>query len=525
MLGDLNADIIGTNPQLPKIVDLSWLDVDLSKYDNFPSDNQPVRIVPKLHDLWNRGQLNPGCGVGCNQPNINLVPNAQMLPLGIRAADEDRKTSLQIVKEAKKAIMAGLKGKELSGYLRARFAAKHIELAKDELQKISQEIGLLGNVYIDASAFNSYNDAEQFLRQHRTRLARDILLNSEKLGDNIVSMLASTFHKNVVSSVEYNENLFKDYKDHLVRAGRIPADFVIDSKETLRQAFLYENVKAAEEPKKEEKSLSDAETQAGLEKIRTEQSCSDREARDGILMPRIRPIAAFVQNQLSKGKTAGDVKDMVKARYVVEDIKVAAEALGVVLSKEGLSAANVDNLISSGKISKVMGEELKEIGQSFPLRKRERIQERGREKEIGVKGFLYTPTKPEKDRFDSCRTAIIEALKKGFDVSQIKEKLSARLSSEDSDRVMAEAVSLFNSIPAGFTANKPVKAKDTAVIAEPEPKPTLPDPATIPAQLEGISSVFAGSDMGTIEMDGARKFSVQEVGELFNRQGLDQAIR
>ncbi|MBE3086364.1 MAG: hypothetical protein IMZ64_09140, partial [Bacteroidetes bacterium] len=77
--GDLCSDIVGTNPVYPEIVDHSWLDVDLSKYDNYPSDNNPVRVVPKLHDLWNHAA----------QTGINLVPNATVRPLGVRSSEED----------------------------------------------------------------------------------------------------------------------------------------------------------------------------------------------------------------------------------------------------------------------------------------------------------------------------------------------------------------------------------------------------------------------------------------------------
>jgi hypothetical protein len=516
MLGDLNADIIGTNPQYPKIVDQSWLNVDLGKYDNFPSDNNPVRIVPKLSDLWNHSPA---------QTSVSIIPNSKVLPLGIRSSEEDAKTVEQVVREAKKAVMAGLKGKALSQHLRARFASKYIELAKDELQRISQEIGLLGNVYIDASAFDSYKDAERFLSQHRNRLARDILLNSEKMSPNVVSVLASTFHRNVVVSVEYNDELLKKYKDHLVQAGRIPADFVVDSKETLRQAFLYEKpVVSAEAPEIKEKKLDEKKIKEGFEQMVSEREIAACETQDSLLLSRISPVVSFVQESLSKGKTASDVKDMVKARFVLEDIKVAAEALGVVLSKEGLSAEHVDCLVSEGKISLTLGKELKKIEKKFPMVKTEIEEVSQPEKAVGVQGFLYTPSgKPPSDQFDSYRTATVEAMKKGFDTAKIKEKLMTKLSSVDADRVLAEAVSLFNSIPAGFTANKPEKVKTAAVIAEPEPKQTLPDPLTIPSQLEDIYRMFEGSEM-IVDMNPSRDYTPQEVDSLFNREGLDQVI-
>ena len=62
MLGDLSNDLIGTNPVYPKIVNHDWLSPQ--NYDNYPSDNNPVRVIPKLSEMWNH----EGSG-------IRLVPN------------------------------------------------------------------------------------------------------------------------------------------------------------------------------------------------------------------------------------------------------------------------------------------------------------------------------------------------------------------------------------------------------------------------------------------------------------------
>ena len=223
---ELSPDIMGTSPKLPSLVDHSWLNVDLKAYDNYPSDNNPVRIVPKLSELWNHAPQTEG--------GISLIPNATVKPLGVRATDEDARAVDQIVREAKKAVMAGLTGKDLSKHLKARFSSRQLIMATEELKKVAEEVGLLGNVYVDVSAFNSYDEADQFLKMHRNRLARDLLLDTKNFSPNLISYLASSFHKNVVASVEYGEKLYKKYKDHLVAAGRIPSGFVIDSKETLQ---------------------------------------------------------------------------------------------------------------------------------------------------------------------------------------------------------------------------------------------------------------------------------------------------
>jgi hypothetical protein len=514
--GDLCSDIVGTNPVYPKVVDHSWLDVDLSKYDNYPSDNNPVRVVPKLHDLWNHAA----------QTGINLVPNATVMPLGIRSSEEDIRAVDQVVKEAKKAAMAGLKGKNFSDHIRARFSSKHITMAQEALKKVAEEIGLLGNVYIDASAFNSYGDAEKFLSQHRNRLARDILMNTEGLNPYVVSMLASNFHKNVVPSIDYNETTLKKYHDHLVQAKRIPEDMIIASKEDLRKAFLYEKpqevVESTEVPVKR---IEGEQAKQAMEQMLHDKSVSDCEARDSILLSKISPIVAFVQKNLTQGKTAGALKEMVKTKYALTDIKDAAEALAVTLSKEGLSENHIESLVKEGKISLVLGTELKKIGKEFPVKELHKFEGAVEvEKTAGLQGYMYSlEGKRATDNYESIRQAAAEALKKGFDLNSIRAKMLKKISAEDVDRVLSEAMALYNSIPAGVVANK-TKKISKIMVEEPASKQTLPDPSTIAAELKELEMTFEGSMMDEIAIDPVRNFKAVEIGGLFNRDGIDKII-
>ena len=507
--GDLCPDIVGAQVNYPKIVDHSWLDVDLVKYDNYPSDNNPVRVVPKLHDLWNHA---------ANQNGFNLIPNAQVMPLGVHSSEEDARAVNQIVKEAKKAVMAGLKGKNLSGHLRARFSSKHIAMAQEALKKVAEEIGLLGNVYIDASAFNTYDEAEKFLSQHRTRLARDILMNTEGLHPSVISTLALDFHKNVVASIEYNEALLNKYRDHLVQAKRIPADTIIASKEDLKNAFLYEApVKVTEAAPVPEKRLSEDQAKQAAEQLWTEKAISDCEAQDSVLIPKISPIVAFIQENLAKGKTASDIKGMMRSKYAMSDIQDAAEPITVALSKEGLTETHIDGLVKEGKVSLVMGSELKKIGKKFPIKKAQEFEGAiETEKPVGTPGFLYSlEGKKVADKNEGLRSASVEALKKGFDLEQVKAKLLKKLSAEETDQVLSEAITQLNAIPAGVVANKPVKPVKV-MVAEVAPKQTLPDPSTIPDQLSEIQATFEGSMMNEIDIDPVHSFSSAEI-DLFKR--------
>jgi hypothetical protein len=515
MLGDLSGDIIGTNPKYPPIVDHSWLSVDTATYDNYPSDNNPVRIVPKLNDLWNHS---PACDNG-----INLIPNSTVQPLGVRSAEEEHKAVIQVVREAKKVAMLGLKGKELSSHLRARFASRHLEAAAEDLKKVSEEIGLLGNVYIDASAFNSYQEAESFLKQNRNRLARDILMQSDTMGPNVVAMLASTFHKNIVAEVKYDENLFKKYRDHLISAGRIERNTVIDSKESLRKAFLQEKMTApAPAPVKEAKKLSEAEITAGLEQISASRVTAEADLLDSLNLSKISPIVSFIQENMAKGKTASGIKDMLRSKFVLDHIKVASEAIGVALSKEGLSESNIDSLVNDGKITQTLATELKKIGKKFPVKASVIIDNGRSTRQVGVQGYLYTPPTNKKSVNETFRNASVEALRKGVEIGRIKAKLLQKLTASEADAIIAEAVIQMNALPAGVKANQPAKPKK-ALVPDLPVKQTLPDPSTIIPQTQEILGFFEGSQM-EVDIDPPPSFGSLDIGGLQNTEGISGAL-
>ena len=134
---DLTPDIIGTDPKNPPIADLSWLDP--KNYDNYPSDNNPVRVLPKLSQLWRM-----------DDRGFCMNPNQAGSLMGVtRSAGDTEESNREVVREACKAAMAGLNGSGLAEHLRGLFTSSQIESAKEELSKVASEVGLLGNVYLE----------------------------------------------------------------------------------------------------------------------------------------------------------------------------------------------------------------------------------------------------------------------------------------------------------------------------------------------------------------------------------------
>jgi hypothetical protein len=129
------------------------------------------------------------------------------------------------------------------------------------------------------------------------------------------------------------------------------------------------------------------------------------------LIPKISPIVAFVQENISKGKTASAIKEMVKSKFVMADIKYASEALGIVLSKEGLAENHINDLMNEGKISCVLGEELKKIGKKFPSKEAPKFASVSSDPQIGVQGYFHVLTgKKIADENDAYCKIAVEAM-------------------------------------------------------------------------------------------------------------------
>ena len=512
MLGDLSQDIIGTDPKYLPIVDHSWLKPEV--YDNYPSDNNSVRIQPKLAELWGQDE----------STGINLVPNLTVQSLGQRSAGEEV-DGIEVVREAKKAMMMGLKGRSLTAHIRARFASNQIETAKEALQKVSEEQGLLGNVYIDASAFSSATDAERFLIQHRNRLARDIIVNESGLSVDVVAFLANKFHKNVVASIDYNESLFKKYKAHLVDIGNIDSDFVIDSKEALRQAFLAEPVTDQPVTAKKVKEISEERISEELIKNAKEQEIVDRLANEEMLFREVRPIIVFAREQLYKGKTGNNLKEVLKKKYASGDLKKAVKYLAIVLPSQDMGG-EVDRLVAAKRLPRKIGLDLKKLLKEFPIKEAQFEDTRESNSAVGVPGYFHALT-GEKNAEDMSkhREAALGLLRKGKTLEQVKGALMKELASDKADQVLASAVNDYNIAPVGIKANTFEPAPKKKVVADLPEKETLPDPSTIEADTKEYVDFFAGSDMGEINIDPLiDNKSITEVGGLSSTIGLDQIL-
>lgn len=514
MLGELPQDIIGTDPKYLPIVNLDYLSVDPKTYDNYPSDNNSVRIQPKLGDLWNHNK----------QTGLNLVPNQTVQTLGLKSAEE--KTVDDIICEAKKAMMTGLKGSALADHLRARFTTDHLVSAKEAMEKLSEEQGLLGNVYIDASAFANAREAEQFLTMHRNRLAQDIVINESQVNPTVVSFLANKFHKNVVAEIIYDENLFGKYRAHLVDAGYIDRDYVIDSKEALRKAFMAERVR--ERPivtAKTKKRISKEEAVQEIINRAENQELSHRLATEDMLFRNIYPILEFTRQNFVKGKTGEDLKGMLRGKYASNDLRDAAKYIAVVISDK-VTPGGIDKLVKLNKISERIGDELKKLAKEYPLKIKAFEEKETTKPPVGVQGHLHvlsgkSDTRPEEQV--ECHEASVELLRRGKSLEEVKGFLMKKVSSEESDKILLDAIKDFNKVSAGVKANVVVKAPKKKLVADLKEKKTLPDPETIVPQTQEFLDFYKGAEFN-IEIDEAPSTEPLQINDLGSTSGLDTVL-
>jgi hypothetical protein len=516
MLGEFNQDIMGTSPKYPPVSNLDYLTVDTNTYDNYPSDNNPVRIQCKLNELWNPKKKD--CG-------INLVPNLKVKSLGLRNSGEDKNEVVaNFCRETKKAMMKGFTGKRLAGYLRSRFDKETIKASKDEMEKLSKEQGLIGNVYIDASAFSSPHEAEQFLSVHRNRLAQDILINDGVVNHNVIAFLANKFHKNVVANIIYDQDLFDKYKVHLVHMGKIDDDYIIDSKESLRLAFLAEPVKEEVKVTKsgENKTITEKEAVQVLSKYKEEEETLHRFAAEEITFRKIRPIVEFTRFHFSRGKSGNDLKEMLRSKYASVDLKEAAKYLPLVISPN-VGPESIDKLVEGNKISEKIGEIIKGIIKKNALHVQS-FEESKPDRQIGVPGHIYVMTTGNTVNTSEYHQASVKALKEGKDINQIKDDLLQKLSEEEADKVLIGAVKAFNEVPAGVVANPVIKTPKKKLVADLKEPETLPNPETVVPQTQEYINFFKGADLTIDVGENNSNTKLLDISGLDSKSGIDNAL-
>jgi hypothetical protein len=324
------GDLTGALPEHENVVDFSWLSpTSGDTKDNYPSDS-PKEIIPQLENSWSR--------------DITTSPNARIDQKALKsspAKDKSPEDKVEVERVAKKAMMLGLSGKDMILHLRERFSSEQIDAASEELRKVAAEDGLLGNVYLDLSAFNTTKEALSTLGHHRIRLA-SLAIGAPIRERNFVDPSGKCLHlaKVVVDKVEYTGGLIAHYASHLKNIGAIPQDAIIESKEMLRNAFVQSRFRKVAEIKvdtgteatglsdKNKKILDDGE----LNKLNEYSASQQAQVR----MARVRPILAKIQDMMLAGAQDEDLKEGIRACCDSHTIEEFSPEISNMVSRQGL---------------------------------------------------------------------------------------------------------------------------------------------------------------------------------------------
>jgi hypothetical protein len=235
----------------------------------------------------------------------------------------------------------------------------------------------------------------------------------------------------------------------------------------------------------------------------------------------VRPIITFAREQLAKGKAGSDLKEMLRAKYAMNDLKQSGKYLAMVISDEGLIAEKVDPLVTAEEVPYHIGEELKKLGRQFPIKVVEATEKKvGRN--IGQQGYFYNLT--GKSASTEHHITALEALRKGDSIQKVASMLSEKLPVAQAKEVLAGALKAFNSSPVGVKANAPAKIEKEKA-PELKEKETLPDPSTIEAQSNEYINFFSGANTD-IAFDTSLPASTGnlEVNDLGGLSGIDSIM-
>jgi len=306
-----------------KVPDLDWASLTPKDTDNIPTANN-VEVLPQLVE-----QLSNSPDRGARLVGLTEAPKVK------KAVDLSKVTD-EVVACAKREMMKGLKGTELASKMATMFPPSVIKVARDELSKVASEQGLLGNVYVDLSVFDSCREAAQVLGSNRVRLA-DYVIGSPR------KHACSTHHegyckelrKTAVAEVPYGAELFDKYTKHLRVAGVIPACEDVRDKKSLRAALLKSTAKkhttSIEVPERAaDMDISKVTLEQAIDKAASErQAAEDRYAS-------VRPVLSFMQDQMLRGVIGDELKKSVASKFSGDTIRACRKEMARLAALQGL---------------------------------------------------------------------------------------------------------------------------------------------------------------------------------------------
>jgi hypothetical protein len=325
-MGDKNASAI-------KVPDLDWLALSATDVKNIPVPLN-IEIVPQLQENWK----------SFNDSNLNLIANtikSEEIPSSDKVTPE---TIRDVVYAAKKDMMKGITGKALAQKLASTYPKNLIKAAGEDLKKLANEQGLLGNVYIDLTPFDSCSEAARVLGAGKIKLARYVTGNPRgHMCSSHTTGYCKELRKNVVASMEYSEELLKSYTTHLRIAGMIGPNDVIDSKDLLRTVLLRsaedKKPSALVDPTVDKFSFTTVEADSMMDdftNLLIKEASQVEKNPELTRFMEVRPVLAFIQDEMLKGKIGGDLKESINHKFTPDIIEKYSSEIKRIASLQGL---------------------------------------------------------------------------------------------------------------------------------------------------------------------------------------------
>ena len=313
---------IEQDKDLVQIPNLDWM--VLSK-ENIPSEF-PVEAVPQLQEAWTHAP----------ESSTRLISNATVQG-GLSVKKASQADVEGVVKQAKKEMMMGYTGRQLAERLSSMYMPDLIHAAKDELTKLASEQGLLGNVYVDLTPFESCHEAAKILGKNRIRTARYVVGKpSRRVCSCHHNGFCKELNKRVKDAMDYSAPVLSEYTNHLRVAGVIGSSESVQSKENLREAFLRKYEAPVVEVTKEASPVDVNKIQKDFSAELDKSAASREKQAAEKRFFEARPILAFMQDQLLKGKTGGSLKESISHKFSSEEINKYSSEIARVASLQGL---------------------------------------------------------------------------------------------------------------------------------------------------------------------------------------------
>lgn len=312
------------NEEKKGLANFDWLDINPAEYDNTPfHDLPPYMAIPKLEEAWSHTN---------DSQNFNLVPNMDTDFNTRGPQQKDDSSDIKILLDyVKKQMMSGKTGKDLVELVSKKATPDLIKQAYPELQKLSKEQGLLGNVYVDPTIFVRCVDGAEFTGKV-AKTAKYVVAMDKCAGcSHNRNQRCEVYKKKIASEVSYGQETLDFYSKHFSNVNG--KNIVVSSKSELQEMFTFKpiaSVKVAEsKPSVEE---VDEKTLEEKEKVFNKHMKSLKDSLNN--MTEIK-AGREVSELLVKGYDSRTIASHFKNKYSSQEFENSKEVINQVLAKQG----------------------------------------------------------------------------------------------------------------------------------------------------------------------------------------------